>query len=72
MIGLPQIKTCIVRLRELAERIGREVYAQKNDALLAPLERRRYLYAMTNALAELDAARDALVKAAARLEQPGR
>jgi len=48
MIRLPQIKTRIVRLRESAEVIDREVNAQKRaEELLTPLGRRRYVDATT-------------------------
>ena len=68
MIGLPQIQTRIVRLRELAEGLCREVNRWKGrESVLLPLERKKYLDAMQNAVAGLDDARHALAVAAGRL-----
>ena len=48
MMRLPQIHARIVRLREVAEGLGREVSAWKGrESPLLALERRRYLDAMT-------------------------
>ncbi len=60
-IRLPQIKTRIVRLREVALALCREVNRWKGqDGPLTPVERRRYLNGMQKAVAGLDDARHAL------------
>ena len=69
MIQLPHIQARVVRLRQLAEGIGREVTAQKaGDRLLLPQERRQYLDGMQDALAGLDEARVVLAGVVKRME----
>jgi len=72
MIRLPQIKNRVVRLRELAEAIGREARAQKHHRRLSPGERRDYLDALQRVIKGFDDARHALTVAVKRMEQRGR
>ena len=67
-IGLPQIKTRIVRLRQLAEALCREVSRWKGqDGPLTPPEKRRYPDGLVDVIAGLDDARHALKVAPGRL-----
>jgi hypothetical protein len=47
MIGLPEIHARVVRLRELAQNMGKELHVWKeNEGPLLPLEERQYLLAL--------------------------
>jgi hypothetical protein len=73
MIQLPHIQARIVRLHGLTIGLGKEVVAQRDaEGLLLPQERRQYLDALQNSLAELDAARVVLVGVVKRLEAVAR
>jgi hypothetical protein len=70
MLQLPQIKSRIDRLRELARGLGQGVASQKDaDGPLAPLERRNYVMYLMNALAEMEQARVVLMNLVKRLEK---
>jgi hypothetical protein len=70
MLQLPQIKSRIDRLRELARGLGQEAAAEKDaDGLLAPLERRNYVMYLMNGLAEMEQARVVLMNVVKRLEK---
>jgi hypothetical protein len=70
MLQVPQVKSRIDRLRELARGLSQEAAAQQDaDGLLAPLELRNYVMYLMNALAEMEQARVVLMNVVKRLEK---